>query len=226
MYQVFIIGNSGAARECYWIFRDMQARLPACAEKYRFSGFLDWQGYKGNLQELESFHKGSVNEYDAGDNDLFVLGVGKPALRREIFLACKARGISFMNLVHPDAYVLETAVLGEGNIIQRGASVFGNTAVGNANYINGFASIAHDASIGDFNFLAPYAMLLGGARIGSCNHMGPQSILLEHTRMGSGNMLAPGAILYKGCRDNCRLAGNPALKIGEVNSPDSGSTLN
>lgn len=214
--RVFIIGNSGAARECYWIFRDMLAKTPDCAQAYHFSGFLDWKGYKGSLQELTPLHRGSVDDHDMRSDDLFVLGIGKPSLRREIFETCKARGATFMNLVHPEAYVIETARLGEGNVLQRGASVFGNAVVGNGNYINGFASLAHDAVMGDFNFLAPYAMLLGGARIGSGNHLGPQSLLLEHVRMGDGNMLAPGAILYKGCRNNCRLAGNPALKIAET----------
>lgn len=216
MTRVFIIGNSGAARECYWIFRDLSARTPDVARQFRFAGFLDWKGYKGSLQDLQPLHRGSFDDHDVDAEDRYVLGVGSPALRREIFQSAKARGATFMNLVHPDAYVLETAVLGEGNVLQRGASAFGNVVIGNGNFINGFAALAHDAVMGDFNFLAPYAMLLGGARMGSGNHLGPQSVMLEHTHMGDGNILAPGAILYKGCRDHCRLAGNPALTIGRA----------
>ena len=219
MFRVFIIGNSGAARECYWLFRDLTARRPDFARQFHFAGFLDWQGYKGSLKELQPLHRGSFGDHDVHAEDRFVIGVGSPTLRREIFENAKARGATFINLVHPDAYVLETVVLGEGNVLQRGTTVFGNVVIGNGNFINGGASLAHDVVMGDFNFLAPFAMLLGGARVGSGNRLGPQSIMLEHSRMGDGNILAPGAILYKGCRDNCRLVGNPALPFGTIDTP-------
>ena len=43
-----------------------------------------------------------------------------------------------------------------------------------------------------------------------------QCTLLPKARIGNRNILAPGSFVYKGCRDNCRLAGNPALNLGPV----------
>ena len=217
MPRVIIIGNSGAARECYWIYRDMLASAPAMKNYYTFHGFLDWKGYKGDLKELASLHLTTADDYDIGPDDFFVIGVGQPALRKAIFEEFKGRGAHFMNLIHPWTDICASAELGEGNVFQRGCTVYCNAKIGNANYINGAANLSHDAEIGDYNFLAPYSLVLGGASIGSENHLGPHSVILEHVHIGNNNSIAPASTLYKGCGNNCRMAGNPALKIGEYN---------
>lgn len=212
--RICIVGNSGAARECYWILRDMLDADRALARRWEFGGFYSWGGYGGNLKDLETQFRGPIEGQCAPDGRLYVIGVGEPRLRRDIFRFLKARGCALATLVHPWTWVCPSAVLGEGNILQRGCTVYDNSVLGDGNYLNGAVNLAHDAAMGDFNFLAPYAMMLGNARIGSCNHLGPYSVVLDSCRIGDNNLVAPGAILYKGCKDNCRMAGNPALKIG------------
>ncbi len=222
MPNVLIVGNSGAARECYWILRDVLESAPGLADYYTFGGFFDWQGYVGDLKELQHLYLGNVDAYTIQPEDMFVIGIAKPELRAKIFSTLKGRGANFMNLVHPWTSISRTARIGEGNVFQRGSTIFCNTVIGDGNYINGAANISHDAQIGDFNFLAPYSIVLGGACIGSLNHLGPHSVVLEHSVVGNSNILAPGSTIYKGCKDNCRMAGNPALKIGDY--PASGTS--
>lgn len=216
MPKVLIAGNSGAARECYWILRDLQQASPGLASYYEFGGFFSWQGYDGDLRELAGHFRGPLEDHAVRPDDLYVLGVGLPRLRRDIFTYLKERGARLMNLIHPWTSICPSAVMGEGNVFQRGCTVYANAVIGNGNYINGAANLSHDAQIGDFNFLAPYSIVLGGARMGDGNHLGPHAVLLEHARMGDGNSLAPGSALYKGCGDYTRLSGNPALTIGDM----------
>lgn len=217
MEQVCIVGNSGAARECYWILRDMLDSNAALANLWEFGGFYSWGGYPGNLKNFEDLFRGPMEQQCEARGRLYVIGVGKPQLRRDIFRFLKERGCTLANLIHPWTSVCRSAVLGEGNILQRGCTIYDNSVLGNGNYLNGAVNLAHDVTAGDFNFLAPYAMILGNCRVGSCNHLGPYSVLLDRCRVGDNNLLAPGSILYKGCKDNCRMAGNPALKIGTCN---------
>lgn len=220
MPQVVIIGNSGAARECYWILQDLLQSAPSLRHYYKFHGFLDWKGYPNNLKELATLYLGTADSYKISAEDLFVIGVGEPNLRKVIFEEFKAHNATFMNLIHPWTDICASAEMGEGNVFQRGCTVYCNAKIGNGNYINGAANISHDAQIGSFNFLGPYSLVLGGAQVGSCNHLGPHSVLLEHSVMGDGNLLAPGSTIYKGCKNNCRMAGNPALCIGKIESDD------
>ena len=217
MEQICIVGNSGAARECYWILRDVLASDPGLADRWQFAGFYSWGGYAGELKSLAHHFRGPLEERCEPDGRLYVIGVGKPHLRRDIFRFLKERGCTLMNLIHPTASVCPTAVMGEGNILQRGSTLYDHCVLGNGNYLNGAVNLSHDAVVGDFNFVAPYGIILGHARMGSCNHLGPYSVVLDKCRVGDNNLIAPGAVLYKGCRDNCRMAGTPALKIGTNN---------
>lgn len=216
MPRVFIIGNSGAARECYWIFQDMMASSVGLRSYYSFAGFLSWKGYKSDLKELAHFELGRDDGHKIDTSALYVMGVGDPTLRKAIFTELKAGGAQFMNLVHPWTDICPSAVVGEGNVFQRGSTVYCNATIGNGNYINGAVNLSHDANIGDFNFIGPYSMVLGGAQLGSCNHLGPHCVLLEKSKAGDHNLLAPGSFLYKGCKSYCRMAGNPALKVGTL----------
>jgi acetyltransferase-like isoleucine patch superfamily enzyme len=36
---------------------------------------------------------------------------------------------------------------------------------------------------------------------------------LAKAKIGNNNVIAPGAFVYKGCRDGCLMAGNPALDV-------------
>ena len=216
MPKVVIVGNSGAARECYWILQDMFAAAPGMRQYYSFQGFLSWKGYQGNLKELAHLERGIDTEHTIESDTLYVIGAGEPALRKAIFEEFKARGATFMNLIHPWTDICASAVVGEGNVFQRGSTVYCNARLGNANYINGAVNLSHDAAIGDYNFLGPYSIILGGAELGSHNHLGPHAVFLENSKAGDNNLFAPGAFLYKGCKSNCRMAGNPALKIGDM----------
>ena len=215
MERICIAGNSGAARECYWLLQDVLAADPTLAGKWQFEGFFSWKGYAGELKSLEKYFRGPLEGQCEPHGRLYVIGVGKPQLRRDIFHFLKERGCTLMNLIHPWTSICPTAVMGEGNILQRGCTIYDHSVLGNGNYLNGAVNLAHDSAVGDFNFIAPYGMVMGNARMGSCNHLGPYGVILDRCRIGDNNLIAPGSIVYKGCRDNCRMAGNPALKVGE-----------
>ncbi len=215
MIDIIIIGNSGAARECYDILLDIFSDSPSLAHYYQFKGFLAWKGYPADLKQLSHLQ---LDESKALDvlNTHYIIGIGNPKLRKEIFEEFKSKNATFMNLIHPWSSISSTVEMGEGNIFQRGCTVHCNAKIGNANYLNGAVNLSHDAEIGNYNFLAPYSMVLGNSKLGSSNHLGPQSILLENAKVGDNNLLAPSSVIYKGCKNNCRMMGSPALKVGEM----------
>lgn len=209
MQQVVIIGNSGAARECYWLLREvMQARSDLA-----FRGFLSFGGFAGNLRDLSSLALGDDDGYNPSEDDVFVIGIGQPALREKAFCKWKGRGALFLTLVHPSVHLAENTVLGEGNILASGTYVSCDTILGNANYFNGRAVVGHDACIGNYNFFGTYFQALGEARIGDGNSFGVNSVVMPGAKIGHNNTIAPGAYIYKGCGNNCLMAGNPALNV-------------
>ena len=88
--------------------------------------------------------------------------------------------------------------------------------IGNCNVFNGNVILGHDATIGDYNFFGPASQILGNVKIGNQNQIGANSILLPNVKIGNNSKIAPISAVYKGCKNNCYLLGNPAVKVGEV----------
>ncbi len=217
MPRINIVGNSGAARECYWILKDLADSLPGLKDYYKFNGFYSWKGYPSNLEELECYFLGDIESRDIIPGEMWVIGIGKPKLREEIFRTLECRGAEFINLIHPWTSICPSARIGRGNIFQRGCTIYANAYVGDGNYINGAVNISHDAAIGNFNFLAPYSIVLGKAHIGNRNWLAPHAVVMDGAKIGHRNLVGPNSSVFKGCGDNARLMGSPALKVGSYN---------
>jgi sugar O-acyltransferase (sialic acid O-acetyltransferase NeuD family) len=207
---VVILGNSGAARECYWLLREVMKK----ENDLTFRGFLAFEGYDGDLRELSDLALGSDDTYAPAPDDEFIIGIGLPALRLKAYHKWSAQGARFMNLVHPSVTLVGNPALGKGNILAQGVYISCDTRLGNANYLNGSVVLGHDTSIGDGNFFGPFAVVLGDVRIGSGNSFGVHSVVLAGAKIGNNNTIAPGAYVYKGCGDESVMAGNPAMNIG------------
>jgi acetyltransferase-like isoleucine patch superfamily enzyme len=202
-----IIGNSSAARECYWM---------ACeifGDALRFKGFLAFEGYAGKLRELVDRELGVDDGFTPAADDVFVIGIASPTLRLRAYDKWKARGGKFIDLVHPAASLPAAIQRGEANIIGCACHFSCNVNFGNANYFNGSVVVGHDTHIGDGNFFGPFALVLGDSKIGSGNSFGVHSVTLAGAKIGNNNTIAPGAYVYKGCGDNRIMAGNPALRM-------------
>lgn len=209
MKKIVIIGNSGAARECYWLLRDVMLQQPNLV----FEGFLSFEGHKGDLRDLAAWELGSDDAYSPQEDHALVIGIGKPALRLKAYEKWKARKARFFSLIHPTVKIVGDVALGDANIIAHNCHVSCNTSIGNANYFNGSVVVGHDTRVGHGNFFAPFSIVLGNVRIGSGNSFGVYSAVLDHAHIGNGNTVAPGAHVYKGCSDACIMAGNPALRM-------------
>lgn len=210
--RLVIIGNSGAARECYWLAREC---IEAGADM-EFKGFLSFEGYQGELHELSEYFLGVDDTYTPARDEVFVIGIGMPALRRKAFLKWKEQGAKFINLIHPRAQLIGNISLGQANILSCDCYISCNTVIGDANYLNGSVVIGHDATIGNYNFFAPFSIVLGESVIGSENILGVHSVLLANARIGNSNSIAPGSCIYKGCGNSKIMMGNPALVMGDV----------
>lgn len=204
-----IIGNSGAARECYWIAQDCMA----AGASLKFKGFLAYEGFKGDLRKLAAYDLGNDDTYVPEKNDVFVLGIGSPALRCKAFHKWKAKGAKFINLIHPSCTVAKDASMGKGNILAHASFISCDATLGDCNYLNGSVVVGHDTIIGDCNFFGTFSMILGGAKVGDRNSFAIQSGVMPGARVGNDNQILPAAYVYKGCRDGKVMAGNPAVNI-------------
>ena len=212
MKKVFIVGGDGFARECYLNL----VSLPEYGKEIEFGGFLGHGGY-GHTVDYKSYqylYKGEFSEHKFSKNDYCIIGAGFPKLREKIYNDLKAKGCQFYTMIVTNE-LSDTVQIGEANIFL-GVVNTANIKIGKGNVFNGDIIVAHDCEIGDFNFVGPRSTILGNVKIGNRNELAVGTTILPKAKIGNNNKIAPMSVVYKGCKDNCYLAGNPALKIGEV----------
>lgn len=207
---IIILGNSGFARECHIMLRHVMERQPNLS----FRGFLSFEGYPGDLKELSPLLLGDDDKYVFSSDEAVIVAIGDPGLRKKAFEKVKARGGFFFTLVHPQSFIDSSVIIGDANIIGYNCHISCNCTIGDANVCNGLIHIGHDTTIGNYNFIAPNVQILGGVRIGSQNSIGATSVILPHAVIGNNNSIAPLSAVFKGCKDNCYLQGNPAIRFG------------
>ena len=213
MINVYVVGGNGFAKECVFYIREIAKTNP----EIRLGGLVGHNGFHPDFGVLDNLFCGDLSEMNFGPDDYCVIGAGYPELRRKIFNDILRVGGKFYTLVSIDTYIPDGVDIGIGNCFI--SSPLGeNTGIkiGNGNLFNGGVVIGHDTTIGDFNFCGPRSALLGNVHIGNDNTIGTNAILLPHSKIGDGNKIAPLSAVYRGCRNKCYMAGNPAEHVGDV----------
>lgn len=220
MKRVFIVGGNGFARECYNML--IQHDISFLNKQLDFGGFLGHGGY-GHTVDYKSqqhLYKGEADEYSFSENDYIIIGAGFPELRKKIYDDMKKMGLKFYNLISYKTHMADSVKIGEANVLGYPFTCTVDTEIGCGNVFNGDVIIGHDAIIGNFNFVGPRTQILGNVQVGNMNEIGANSLLLPKSKIGSNNKIAPLSAIYKGCKNNCYMAGNPALKIGSTEYND------
>ena len=213
MKTVYIVGGNGFARECY----NNLINSTEYGKEVNFGGFLGHGGYGHTVdyKKYQYLYKGEVSEHEFTADEYVIIGAGYPELREKIYTELKNRQIKFYNLITCTGCIPSSSFCGEANIIIGQSAFSVDVRIGNGNIFNGDVIVGHDAEIGDFNFFGPRSQILGNVKIGNMNTIGANSILLPNAKIGNNNKIAPLSAVYKGCKNNCYMLGNPALKMGE-----------
>ena len=214
MKKIYIVGGNGFARECYCYLQDINK----INQEIQFAGFLGHGGYGHTVDylDLQKYYLGEVTDHQFKDDEYVVIGAGYPELRSKIYNDLKLMGIKFFTLMANYSCINDFVNIGEANIFNATRITSPHIKIGNANLFNDEVIIGHDVEIGDFNFFGPRSQLLGNVKVGSNNIIGANSILLPKAKIRNNNKIAPLSCVYKGCKNNCYMQGNPALKVGDI----------
>ena len=178
--RILIVGAGGFGREVLQWSRDA---WPEHAS--RIAGFLSAE--RDRLARHDSGLEiiADPDGYEPQAGDALLLAIGIPIVRRQVAESLRARGATFLTLIHPTAIVASTASIGEGSIVSPYAIVSDSARVGAFVLMNYQSSLGHDASAGDYAVLSPYATLGGNAHIGDDVFMGLHASVGPGRRIGA-----------------------------------------
>lgn len=111
----------------------------------------------------------------------------------------RAAGYRAAPLVHPRAYVADSAAVGEGAMVMAGAVVDVRAQLGELAVVWPGACINHDAIVGENSFVSPNATICGSAVIGRDCFVGAASAIADHAVVPPSSFIKMSSA-YKGSR--------------------------
>jgi sugar O-acyltransferase (sialic acid O-acetyltransferase NeuD family) len=130
--------------------------------------------------------------------------------RLEIHHRLTSHGFSPITLVHPKAWVAETAQLGDGAQVLGMAAVSEEAKIGRQSIINTNASLDHEGVIGEGCHIMPGATLAGCVVVGDFCTIGSNATVFPRVRIGSGAVVGAGSVVTKDVPDGAVVVGAPA----------------
>ena len=211
MKHLLIIGARGWGREVYQAIKKTPEVLNAEME---VKGFLDsksdaFDGLRGSFPPIIC----APEDYNIQVDDIFFVAMGDPHWRKYYAEMIEAKGGHFYTYISPDAYVVETASIGEGSFISGWCSVSDNVSIGKHVVLHAFSVIGHDAIVKDYGTLLTSSFLGGYTEVGECSQMSPKSMIIPHKKIGNNVVVGAASVVIRNVKDGNTVYGNPAIKL-------------
>jgi acetyltransferase EpsM len=104
-----------------------------------------------------------------------VVAITDNEVRLQVANSLRSLGARFLSAVHPEAYVSETAVIGDGCVLAAGTVVHPDAAIGSHCFLGPGSVVDRDAEVGAGTWISAGAVVGSGARVGARVVLGQNS---------------------------------------------------
>jgi sugar O-acyltransferase (sialic acid O-acetyltransferase NeuD family) len=159
----------------------------------------------------------SAREYFEREDNRFVLGLGNPIARYELYEKFNKLGGVLTSTISKNCRLGSFSVkVGSGTSILSGVKISNDVKIGEGCLIYYNSVITHDCCIGNFVQLSPGATLLGNVIVGSFSQIGSNATILPNISIGKNVTVGAGAVVIENVPDNSVVVGVPAKLIKSV----------
>lgn len=145
----------------------------------------------------------------------FVAAIGGSggASRLAVHAYLVSLGLAPLSVVHPTAWIDETATSGEGAQILAMAAVGVGTTLGRQCIVNTNATVDHDCWLGDGVHVMPGAVVAGEAELEHQSVIGSNATVLPRIRVGTAAVVGAGAVVNRDVAAGATVVGVPARPL-------------
>lgn len=143
----------------------------------------------------------------------FYIGIGDNKIRANIFNKAKNEGLSLPVCLGPNAFIADTAKIGQGSFIGAGCVVMTGAVVGENVIVNTFTSVDHDCLVGDHSQLTAGITLGGETVIGKNCFFGVKAATIPGMKIGDNVQVMAGSLITKSFENNVVIGGYPSKII-------------
>lgn len=169
---------------------------------------LPWLPFVLKIEGLLSW----MQKNESNNPTHFVVGIGggNGKARLEVMNDLMGVGLKPITIVHPKAYLSDSAQLSDGVQILAMAAVSTDVKLGKGVIINTSASVDHDCELSDGVHIAPGAHLAGEIFVGKNVFVGTGAVILPRTYIGDDSIIGAGAVVLNDVDNGSVVVGNPA----------------
>jgi sugar O-acyltransferase (sialic acid O-acetyltransferase NeuD family) len=187
-------------------------------DEYKVTGFIDnTPGLQGVLISGIPVIGSSDNlEKINFSNKSVHIAIGDNIARSIIYKKLKELNVKVVTIIHPQSFISENVIIGEGCYIAPGVIIINNTKIGSVSIINSGAIIEHDNIIGHAVHIAPGTVTAGRVKVNDFVFVGVGSTILPDIEIGNGAMVGAGSTVVKNVEKQTTVLGY-AAKIHNQN---------
>jgi sugar O-acyltransferase (sialic acid O-acetyltransferase NeuD family) len=160
--------------------------------------------------------RGTFTElYDTNITGMNVaIAIGNVNYRHNHFERIKNAGGLLPNLVHPSAYISNSAIIGEGTYIQPHAIIWSQTLIGDSVVISPSSMVSHHSVVGSGCLVSTLSSIGTGVTIGEKVFVGMGSTIMTGVKMiGSNSVIGAGSVVIHDVDAGTVVAGVPAKTL-------------
>lgn len=165
------------------------------------------------IKDYASFTSGLTKNQD--QEYLVLLCISDNRLKESIFNKT-SQNLRYINAIHPQSCIAETALLGKCIIINPFAVIQPDARIGNGCMIHAGVVIEHDNKIGNFVNLAPGVKLAGGINIGDRTTIYTGAVVAPNIKIGKDTIISAGSVVLNDIPDGVTAYGSPAKIIEKI----------
>lgn len=142
-----------------------------------------------------------------------VIAIGSNAIRKKIVERLALRADQYATVIHKEAIVSPSAVIGEGTVVMPGVIVNAAATIGSHVILNTRLVIEHDCIVEDYAHVSPGAMITGGVKIREGVHVGAGATVIPLKEIGQWSVVGAGAVVIDDIEEHSTAVGIPARVI-------------
>ncbi len=120
---------------------------------------------------------------------------------------------SYIDVIHPSAYVANSAIIENGVLIEPNATVSSQSYIGFGVFVKRGAQIGHHNTIGNFTDINPGVIISGKVTIGKNCLIGSGTVIKDNITIGDNTVIGVGSVVTKNIQSNVIAFGNPCRVI-------------
>lgn len=143
----------------------------------------------------------------------WLIAIGQNEIRQLIKERLSFEDTAYATLIHPEAVMSPSAVIGRGSVVMARAVIQADAAIGEHSIINTGSIVEHDCILESFVHLSPGAILTGGVSVRDGAHIGAGAVVTPGKTIGSWTVIGAGAAVTRDIHDQMVAVGIPATEI-------------